>query len=206
MILPEPKTQPPTERVLALVERQGIVRPRDVAALGLSPTHLQRLYEQGRIQRSGRGIYLSLDAQPDAHLSLSETALRAPTGVICLVSALEFHGLTTQLPHEVWLALPPRTYHPRSEWPPLRIVTMSGAAFTEGIEEYPLNGVAVRIYSPAKTVVDCFRFRNRLGLDVALEALRDIRRQRRATLDELWRLATVCRIGSVMKPYLEALA
>lgn len=206
MLLSEPDTTLPTEQVLALVQEKGIVRPRDVAALGLSPTHLQRLYEQGRIQRSGRGVYLPVDAQPDEHLSLSETALRSPNGVICLISALEFHGLTTQLPHEVWLALPPRVYHPRSEWPPLKVVSMTGAAFTEGIEEHLLNGVTVRIYSPAKTVADCFRFRNKVGLDVALEALKDIRRKRVATLDELWRFGTVCRVSSVMKPYLEAVA
>lgn len=201
-----PKEQGPTERVLALVRERGVLRPRDVAALGLSPTHLQRLYEQGRLQRSGRGIYLPADAEPDAHLSLAEVALRVPHGVVCLLSALEFHGLTTQLPRQVWLALPSRAHKPRIDWPPLRVVSMTGAALIEGVEEHVLSGVPVRIFSPAKTAVDCFKYRNKVGLDVALEALKDVRRKRRATLEEIRHLATLCHVSGVMRPYLEAVA
>jgi len=202
----EPLLAGPTEQVLALVRRQGIVRARDVARHGFSPTHLQRLYEQGRLERSGRGIYLLGDGELPAHASLAEAFVRAPNGVVCLISALEFHGLTTQLPHRVWMALPVPAHVPRSDWPPLQVVKMSGSALNMGIERHVIQGVSVPVYSPIKTVVDCFRFRNRVGLDVALEALRDLLRRPGVTVDQILDVATACRIGTVMRPYLEALA
>ena len=183
-----------------------MVRARDLTARGISPTHLQRLYEQGLLQRSGRGVYLPADANLDENASLAEVALRVPNGVICLLSALQFHGLTTQAPHQIWIALPLRANTPRLDYPPLRVVHLSGAALTEGIERRSIGAVCVPIYNPAKTVADCFKFRNKIGLDVALEALHDAWRKRRVTMDDLWRYAKICRVAPVMRPYLEGIA
>jgi len=194
------------DRVLQIAQEKGVVRPRDLVPYGLSPTHLQRLYEQGLLVRSGRGIYFLPEAEQEERLSLAQVVRRVPTGVVCLVSALEFHGLTTQIPHAVWLALSPRTpRHPRGGWPPLEVVQMTGDSLTEGIETHTILQTPVRVFSPAKTVADCFKFRGRLGTDVALEALRDAWRKKRVTMDELIHYGEICRVARVMRPYLESL-
>lgn len=193
-------------RVLDIVRTAGIVRARDLAAQGISPTHLQRLYEQGLLARSGRGIYLAADTELEAEATLAEVALRVPAGIVCLLSALQFHSLTTQLPHQVWIALPPRAHLPRPDYPPIRVVHLSGQALEAGIETHDISRVAVRVYCPAKTVADCFKFRNKIGLDVAIEALRDCWRKRLASSDELWECARICRVANVMRPYLESIA
>jgi predicted transcriptional regulator of viral defense system len=141
-----------------------------------------------------------------AHGTLAEVARRAPKGVICLLSALRFHDLTTQAPFEVWLAIDNKAAAPKLDYPLLRIVRFSGAALTEGIEEHIVDGVTVRVTSVAKTVVDCFKFRNKIGLDVALEALREAWHDKRMSSDEVWRYAKICRVANVMRPYLESLA
>jgi predicted transcriptional regulator of viral defense system len=135
-----------------------------------------------------------------------EATRRAPGAVVCLLSALSFHGIGTQLPYQVWLAIDVKAWPPREGYPPIRLVRFSGPALTEGVEVHELEGVPVRVYNPAKTVADCFKYRNKIGLDVALEALREVRRERRATMDELWHYAEVDRVAKVMLPYLEALA
>ena len=140
------------------------------------------------------------------HHTLAEACVRVPHGVVCLLSALRYHDLTTQAPFEVWLAVETDKWRPVVDYPPLRIVRFSGAAFTEGVEEHLVEGVTVRVYGVAKTIADCFKYRNKIGLDVALEALRDVRDRRLATNDALWRYAQVCRVANVMLPYLEALA
>lgn len=198
-------TQTTAQLVLQIVRDTGMIRARDLAARGISPTHLQRLYEQGLLLRSGRGIYLPAEADLDEKASLTEVALRVPAGIICLLSALQFHGLTTQLPHQVWIALPLRTHTPHLDYPPVRVVHLSGEALTAGIEEHVINNVKVRVYGPAKTVADCFKFRNKIGLDVALEALRDCWNKRQASMDEIWHYAKICRVANVMRPYLECL-
>jgi predicted transcriptional regulator of viral defense system len=132
-------------------------------------------------------------------------ARRVPRGVVCLLSALLFHRLTTQLPSDVWLALPPKARRPKAAPVSLRLVHVSGKALTAGVEEHEIEKVRVKIYSPAKTVADCFKFRNKVGQDVALEALRECWRERKATMDELWRYAKICRVANVMRPYLESL-
>jgi len=192
------------QQVLQLVQKRGMVRARDLTAQGFSPTHLQRLYEQGLLLRSGRGVYLPVEAELSEQGSLAEAALRVPAGVVCLLSALQFHGLTTQLPHQVWLALPLRAYTPRLDYPPLRVVHLSRQALTAGIEEHQLGGVAVRVYCPAKTVADCFKFRNKIGLDVALQALKDCSTKPRASIEEMWQYARICRVDLIMRPYLQS--
>jgi len=196
-----------SERVIERVGRSGIVRPRDLTAEGITHQYLQSLAHRGLLARTGRGLYTLPDAAErfDEHAALAEVAKRVPHGVICLLSALRFHDLTTQAPFEIWVAVEHCAYVPRDPTLPLRVVYFSGAAYSEGVEEHEVNGVPVRVYSPAKTVADCFKYRNKIGLDVALEALRETWRERRATMDELWRYAKVCRVANVMRPYLASL-
>jgi predicted transcriptional regulator of viral defense system len=195
-----------TERLLELAHREGILRVRDVIRNGIHPESLRRLYKRGLLRRSSRGVYMLANAAPTENRTLAEACKRVPDGVVCLLSALRFHGLTTQMPFEVWLAIDRKARRPKEDQLPLRIVRFSGPALSVGAEEHTVEGVAVKVYSPAKTVADCFKYRNKVGLDVALEALRDCRRQRRASADELWQAARVCRVANVMRPYLEALS
>jgi predicted transcriptional regulator of viral defense system len=190
---------------LELVREQGMVRPRDLTARDIPPDYLHRLYRKGLIDRVARGLYAWPDADIGEHHTLAEAARQVPRGIVCLLSALRCHDLTTQSPHEVWLALPPKAWAPRIEYPKLRLVRFSGGALTEMVEEHVIERGSVRVYSAAKTVADCFKFRNKVGLDVALEALRECWRGRRATMDELWAAARLCRMTNVMRPYLESL-
>lgn len=192
-------------RVRKLARSAGVFRVRDAVAVGAHPEAVRRLWKAGELTRFGRGLYELAGYDITEHHSLVETARRVPHGVVCLLSALRYHDLTTQAPFEVWLAVETGKWRPVVDYPPLRIMRFSGAAFTEGVEEHLVEGVTVRVYSIAKTVADCFKYRNKIGLDVALEALRDVRDRRRATNDELWRYAQVCRVTNVMLPYLEAL-
>jgi predicted transcriptional regulator of viral defense system len=191
-------------RVLSLVRRSGILRPRDLDRHGIARTYLQRLERRGLLERAGRGLYRLPSADVTEHHSLAAACKRVPRGVVCLLSALRFHDLTTQSPYEVWLAIDRRDRRPTRTTPPLRIVRFSGQALTEGIETHEIEGVEVRIYGPAKTVADCFKYRNKIGLDVALEALHDHRRAYPRGIDDLWRFARICRVANVMRPYLEA--
>lgn len=193
-----------TDKILAMARRSGIIRIRDVIERGIHPEYVRRLCAGGVLIRSGRGLYFSADAPVTANHTLAEACTRVPGGVICLLTALRFHHLTTQAPREVWMAIDPKARRPRTEYPPLRIMWFSGAALTEGIETHDIEGVEVKVFCPAKTVADCFKYRNKIGLDVAVEALRDCRRQRACTSDALWRYAKVCRVANVMRPHLEA--
>jgi predicted transcriptional regulator of viral defense system len=177
-----------------------------VEAVGISRTYLNKLHSQGVLDRPSRGLYILKDDDPSEHRSLVEACRRVPRGVVCLLSALQFHGLTTQAPFEVWLAIGESARLPRVDSPSLRIVRFSGAALTSGVQEHVVEGVTVRVSTPAKTVADCFKYRNKIGIDVALEALRDGLRQRKVTSDDLWQAAKVCRMANVMRPYLEATA
>ena len=196
----------PRERLLELIREKGFLRVRDLAAHGIHPEYLRRLHRQGVLVRAARGVYVSASAVPTENRTLAEASKRVPHGVICLLSALRFHGLTTQMPFEVWMAIDRRARRPRENQLPLRVVRFSGAAFTTGVEEHVIEGVRVAVYGVAKAVADCFKFRNKIGLDVALEALRDCRKRRLASTDELWRAARVCRVANVMRPYMEALS
>lgn len=182
-----------------------MVRPRDLDAHGIPRIYLTRLVRRGLLERVGRGLYTLPDAEVSEHHSLAGAAKQVPHGVVCLLSALRFHELTTQNPFEVWMALHHKAWSPRSEALPLRIVRMSGAAFDSGVESHQIEGVTVRVYGAAKTVADCFKFRSKVGLDVAMEALRDYRRAYPAGMDDLWRYAKICRVSNVIRPYLEAL-
>ena len=193
-------------KLIDLVRNQGLIRPRDLAPLGIPRVSLTRAVRRGELERIGRGLY-GLPGRPvSAHGSLAEVARRVPKGVVCLLSALRFHGLTTQAPFEVWLAIENKSIAPKLDYPPLRIVRFSGAALTEGVEEHAVDGVTVRMTGVAKTVADCFKYRNKIGLDVALEALREAWREKRMTSEDLWRYAKVCRVANVMRPYLDSLA
>jgi predicted transcriptional regulator of viral defense system len=196
----------PENKVLKLLKRQGVLRSRDLAQHGVPREYLRILQEKGKIQRSGRGIYMLADSDVTQQHSVAEAAKKVPAGVICLLSALRLHGLTTQAPFEIWMAIDFKAWKPKVDYPPLRIVRFSGNALTEGVQTRKIEGISVRFYSPAKTVADCFKYRNKIGLDVALEALRDCRKKRKATMDELWEAAKVCRVAKVMQPYLESLA
>jgi predicted transcriptional regulator of viral defense system len=191
------------DRVMNLFHDRAILRPRDLQAHGVAPAALSRLYRRGKLIRLGRGQYGLPDAGYTEHHSLAEACSRVPNGVVCLLSALQFHRLGTQSPFQVWMAVDRKARLPRVDGVPLRIVRFSGLARTEGVETHQIEGIAVHIYGPAKTVVDCFKYRHKIGLDVALEALRECRRQRRCTNDDLWRYATICRVANVMRPYLE---
>ncbi len=173
--------------------------------MGIPRVVLTRLVRRGALIRLRRGLYALPDRSVSEHALLAEVARIHGRGTICLLSALRFHGLTTQAPFEVWLAIPKSARVPKASYPPLRIVRFSGNALTEGVEQHMVDGVSVRITSVPKTVVDCFKFRNKIGLDVALEALREAWRAKRVTMDELWHFATICRVANVMRPYLESL-
>jgi predicted transcriptional regulator of viral defense system len=192
------------QAVLALAKQRPLLRARDLTEHSLPTIVLSRLVLTGKLERVARGVYSLPGRRLSEHSSLAEVALRVPRGVICLLSALRVHGIGTQAPFEVWLALPHHTPVPKLDQPAVRTVHMSGAALTEGIEHLQVEGVSVPVYNAAKTVADCFKFRNKIGTDVALEALHDGWAQRKFTMDALWHYASINRVANVMRPYLES--
>lgn len=198
-------SQTVSEAVIERVRRAGILRRRDLEAEGISGAHLARLATLGRLERVGRGLYMLPNGAPSAQHTLAAVATRVPRGVICLESALRFHGLTTTAPRRVRIAVQPKDRKPRVHDLPVEVVRFSGEAFTAGVERHEIDGVSVPVYTPAKTVADCFKYRNKIGLDLAIEALRDCWEQRRCTADELWHFARIDRVANVMRPYMESL-
>jgi len=194
------------DQVLRIIRRMGLVRPVDIEARGVSRGQLYSLVRKGLVERQTRGIYVASRHPYTAEHTLAQVAKRVPAGVFCLLTALRFHGLTTQSPAEVWIALPEKARKPRLDYPRLRVARFSGAALSEGIETHRLEGVEVRVYSAAKTVADCFKYRNKTGIDVAVEALRDFSRRHRGGATELARFARICRVARVMQPYLDSIA
>jgi len=194
------------EPEIEMIRRMGIIRPSDLETCGIPRARLYSLVQEGLVERRGRGIYVARDHALTADHALAQAAKRVPNGVLCLLTALRFHGLTTQSPAEVWIALPEKARKPRLDYPRLRVVRFSGKALTEGVETHPVEGVNVRLYSAAKTVADCFKFRNKIGIDVAVEALKDFSRTHRGGANELARFARICRITRVIQPYLDAIA
>lgn len=193
-----------TQRILQIVEQAGVLRPRELEAHGIPRAYLGRLCERGILRRVGRGLYVLPYADVSEHHTLAQACKRVPHAVVCLLSALRFHGLTTQSPSAVWLAIGNKVWRPQVDTPRLRFVRFSVAALEAGVEDHLIEGVTVRVYNPAKTVADCFKVRNKIGLDVALEALRDCRTHGSCTNDELWHYARICRVANVMRPYMEA--
>ncbi len=193
-----------TDQLLTLVRELGVMRHRDLDEHGIPRTYLKLAVDRKLVERTGRGMYRLPDAEASEHQALVESAKRVPHGVVCLLSALQFHGVTTQLPAGLWLAIGEKAWRPKQEYPPLRVVYFSGKALTQGAETHIIQNVPVRVFSVAKTIADCFKYRNKVGLDVALEALRD--GWRKAAADDLWRFAKVCRVAKVMRPYLEMLS
>ena len=175
----------------------------EIRDAGVPAQVLVDLCTQGIIERLYRGIYLPCKASPATELSEQVVSLKMPDGVLCLLTALRFHNFTTQLPHEVWVAVKPGSWVPKTNIPAIRVVTQSGSSYDHGIEEHDVGGMTLKVYSAAKTVADCFKFRNKIGIDVALEALQDGLRQELFTADEISKAAKACRVYKVMYPYLE---
>lgn len=206
----KPKTRPEPgtrfERARSVFqENGGMLRTAQALRLGIHPDTLYALRDSGALEPVSRGVYRLVESPPLGNPDLVTVALRVPQGVICLISALAFHDLTTQVPHEVQVALPRGAEQPRLDYPPLRIYRFSGKSFTEGAEDHELDKIRVRIYSPEKTLADCFKFRNQVGLDTVVEALRLYRERREIRVDNLMRFASICRVTKIMRPYLEAI-
>jgi predicted transcriptional regulator of viral defense system len=191
--------------VIALAKKQPLLRARDLTANGVPTVMLSRLVAGGKLMRVARGVYSLPSRKVSRHGSLAEVAIRVPRGVVCLLSALRVHEIGTQAPFEVWLAIPQRMVAPKLDQPRLRVIRMSDDSLANGVQAIRIEGVGVRVFSAAKTVADCFKFRNKIGIDVAIEALRDGWRQKKFTMDDLWRYAKVNRVANVMRPYLEGL-
>jgi predicted transcriptional regulator of viral defense system len=192
-------------RLLTLARKRGAITAREVADAGIHTQVLSRLVAAGSLERVSRGRYRLAEAPVTEHHGLALAASAVPEGIVCLLSALSFHGIGTQLPHEVWIAMDRRARRPAVRYPPLRVLRFSGEALTEGVETRRIEGETVRVYSVAKTIADAFKYRNKIGLEVALEALREAWRARRFTMDEIHHMARVCRVERVIRPYLEAL-
>jgi predicted transcriptional regulator of viral defense system len=193
-----------TERLLRYVQEKGIIRAGELDSISVPRIYLTRLVRKGFLERISRGLYRLPDSEITEHFTLLQAAKKVPQGVVCLVSALSFHNMTTQIPHQIWMAVERGKWEAGMRDLPIRIFEFSGQAFYEGIENHLIDGVHVRVYNVAKTVADCFKYRNKVGLDVAMEALWDALRQRKCTADEIWYYAHICRVANVMRPYLEA--
>ena len=190
--------------VVALVRKKGVLRPRDLAEVDISREYLRLACEMGLVERVARGLY----SVPGVNLpnpTLAEVCKRVPNGVICLLSALSFHGLTTQIPHTIQIAIGHKARAPKIDFVGVQYFRFSGDALTEGVETHDLGGVEVKVYSPAKTIADCFKLRNKIGLSIAIEALRDGLQQRKARIDDLVSFGRICRVERIMRPYTEAL-
>jgi len=191
--------------IKSIAKEKGILRPRDLNEYNIHRNYLARLCKLGQLEKIGRGLYILPSLEIDENLSLAQVSKRVPNGTISLLSALRFHNITTQLPFEVWIAIPNKAHPPSLKEISIRIVHFSGEALSMGIEEHMILGVKVPIYNPAKTIADCFKYRYKIGIDVALEALKECYQNDHCTLDDLWHYSKICRVSNVIKPYLESL-
>lgn len=194
-----------SHRLIRLASRRGSITRQEVIEAGIHTQTLSRLVRAGTLERVARGRYRVPDAPTTEHHGLALVAASVPKAVVCLLSALSYHGIGTQLPHEVWIAIDRRSRRPALAYPKLRVLRFSGQALSAGVNPHRIEGETVRVYSVAKTLADLFKYRNKIGLDVCLEALREAWRARRFTMEEVHRYARVCRVERVMRPYLEAL-
>lgn len=192
-------------KVLALLHKKGLLRSHELVEFGIPRSALQRFVETGEIERVARGLYALPGQLLSEHQSLLEVSKQIPNGVVCLLSALSYHGIGTQLPHVVWIAINSKARAPTVKQVAVRIVRFSPKTLAHGVEQHEIRGIELRVTSPAKTVADCFKFRNKIGLDVAVEALREGWQDRRFRPSELTDAARICRVEQVMRPYLEAL-
>jgi predicted transcriptional regulator of viral defense system len=188
-----------------LLSQSGAFRTGEAIKAGIHSRTLCAMRDQGVVERLGRGMYRFAHLPPLGNPDLATVAMKVPKGVICLISALSYQEMTTEIPHEIYLALPRGAEAPRLDYPPLRIFWFSGPAFDEGIEQHDLDGIPMKVYSPEKTLADCFKYRNKIGLDVVLEALKLYRQRKRFWADTLVHFARICRVEKVMRPYLEAM-
>ena len=193
------------ETACALLSEKGLVRMRNFRDAGVGAETVARLVREGAVERVARGLYQLPDAMPDPQRNFAEASALVPKGVICLTSALQFHEMTLQMPSAVWMAIDRTGWKPKVEYPSIRFVRFGTKAMSEGIKHHQIDGVAVPIFEPAKTIVDCFRYRNKIGLDIALESLREGLRAKRVTPDQLWKFARSARVWTVMRPYVEAM-
>ena len=198
-------TQSARQKLLRLFRNEGLVRSREVERGGLPRWMLYELVKAGTVSRMGRGLYSLTNSKPTENHSYAEAIKRAPSGVLCLLSALRFHGLTMENPVEVWVAVPHGSWRSRSSGIKMRTVQLSDKGLTVGVERYRIEGVTVPVTNVARTITDCFKFRNKIGTDVALEALREAWRKKLFTMDELWGYIRILRMSRVMMPYLEAI-
>ena len=194
------------ERVLELVRRKGIVRGVELDRLGIHRMHLKRLVDRGLLVARSRGVYEAAEPRMSEHDSIIEVAVRVPSATLCLLTALRLHGITTQNPFEVWIMIDRKARKPAIDYPPVSVVRASGRALSEGVESILLEGVEIRVTTVAKTIADCFKYRNTVGVDVAMEALRDAWRRKCVRVDDLMVAAKTDRVASVMRPYLETLS
>jgi len=194
-----------TDKAIKMIRRLRIARPRDLVRAGITPTGIARMVEVGQVARIGRGLYALPDSDLGEKESILLVAARAPKVVFCLLTALRLHGLTTQNPASVWIAIAHKGRAPVMEHPPLHILRATERVFEIGVVKRVIQGIQVRVYNPAKTVADCFKFRSLIGQDVAVEALRDCWEQRKATMDELWKYAKLNRVSVLMRTYMETL-
>ncbi|WP_339670992.1 type IV toxin-antitoxin system AbiEi family antitoxin domain-containing protein [Dasania marina] len=192
------------QQVIDFMNKKSLVRPRDLVAMGLPKDYLYQLAKKGVVERVSRGLYSLPGGDISEWASFVEAQRRVPKGVFCLLSALAFHKFTTQNPHELWIAIANKAWRPEIDYPPVRFIAMSGVALDNCIEAHVINGVDIRVYSAAKTVADCFKFRSRVGLDVAIEALKEGWRHKKFTMDELMHCAELCRVANVIQPYAES--
>lgn len=186
-------------------KHSGIMRTAQALESGIHPAILYAMRDSGVLDTVSRGVYRLSSIPPISDPDLVTIAIRIPSGVICLISALAFHEITTQIPHEVHVALPQGAEEPRIDYPPFKTYRFTGQAFTDGVELHELDSISVKIYSPEKTIADCFKFRNKIGIDTAVEAMRLYRERRTVRIDELMRYAKICRVERLIRPYLEAI-
>jgi predicted transcriptional regulator of viral defense system len=185
-------------------EQGGILKASDAIHEGIHPRTLYEMRDKGIVEVLSRGLYRLADLRPLSNQDLITVSLRIPHGVVCLISALAFHGITSQVPHEVYIAVERVSRPPKVDYPPVRVFRFTGEAFKSGIESHNTEAVSLRVYSAEKTIADCFKYRNKLGLDTAIEALRLYRERKRFKVDDLMRFARVCRVENVIRPYVEA--
>lgn len=200
------KAQEKYKKAKALFRKHGgILKTSDAIRAGIHPRTLYEMRDEGIVEMLSRGLYRLGELRPLGNPDLVTVALRIPNGVVCLISALAFHEITTQIPHEIYIAVERGSRPPKLDYPPVRVFRFSRQAFESGIESHKIEGVQLRIFRPEKTIADCFKYRNKIGLDTAIEALKLYRERKRFMVDELVRFARICRVEKVMRPYLEAL-